>query len=350
MITAVQQEAALAKVARILGADPAQVEFLQEVDITTLSALRDQISDVLQLSDAKKSTVTATAKLAPVPLAASIGEKWFGATMCARLVGLVDPKMARHYAKHLSMDFMADVTVQTDPRCVSGIVEELPLRTMQAIATNLLARGDHFTLSHFVAYVPPPVVIDILDAIADDAALVRIATYVEDLAVLDPIVALLPDSRLLALVTAVEREDLWPEGLHLFSALSSQQITRVATTLVETDEGVLSTALAAFDRHGLWSQGLRLIDHLGPEDMEQIAFALGQVDDEVIEAAVAAADANDLWEPVVRAALAAQGRAPLLGPRVAHLVERIPKAGIARFEETANALGHPDLLRILLAN
>jgi hypothetical protein len=349
MTTAVQQEAALAKLARVLGTELAEVRFLSDLDLTTLATLRDQISDVFQRNDGKRlSTVTAAAKLVPVPLTATIGERWFGATMCARFVGLLDPKMARQCAKHLSVRFMADITAQTDPRRVSGIVEELPLRTMQSIAANLLERGDYFTLSHFVAYVPSPVVIDILDAIHDHAALVRIATYVEDPAVLDPIVALLPDSRLMALIDAVEQEDLWAEGLHLFGALSSVQITRVATALSEGDGGALSTTLAAFERHDLWAQGLMLIDHLDSDDMARIALAFGEVDNAVIEAAVAAADANELWEPVVRAVLAAQDRAPQLGPRVAHLVERIPAVGIARFEEAAAALGHPDLLASLL--
>jgi hypothetical protein len=349
MITPVQREAALAKLARVLGAETTDVDFLRDVDVTTLATLRDQISDVLQQTDGKRlSTVVAASKLMPLPLAAAIGERWFGPTICARLVGLIEPRAARQYTKHLSIRFMADITVQTDPRCVSGIVEELPLRTMQAIATTLLERGDYFTLSHFVTYVPSVVVIDILDAIYDHAALVRIATYVEDPAVLDPIVALLPDARLMALVNAVERDDLWAEGLHLFGALSSMQITRVATTLAEGDTGVLSTALAAFERHGLWAQGLMLIDHLESEDMARIAFAFGEVDDAVIEAAVAAADANDLWEPLVRAVLAAQIRAPQLGPRVAHLVERIPPIGIARFEHAAASLGYPDLLASML--
>jgi hypothetical protein len=346
--TPVQQEAALAKLARLLDVGPAEVAFLDGVDLESLATLRDQVSDLLARDDAKRlRTVMAAAKLVPVPLAATIGEKWFGAAMCARFVGLVDPRMARQYARYLSVDFMADITARTDPRAVGGIVDELPLPTMQAIAATLLDRDDPYTLSHFVGYLPPEVVVEILAAIDDDAALVRIAGYVENVRVLDPVVALLPEARLVALVRATERDDLWPEALHLFGQLSAAQITRIATLLVHVD-GILDAALKAFGRHDLWQGGLQLLDALDPEEMELIVDALDAVDDDTIELAVAAAEAHDVWEPLVRAVVAAQGRIISLGPRVAALVERVPATGVARFSAAAAAAGHPGLLEELL--
>lgn len=349
MDLSIEAHTALAKLARTLEVEPSELDFLADVRVDQLRDLRWCITDTLGAADAKRlNGVVAASKLVPTALAAVIGERWFGPVLCARLVGLVEPKRGAQYAKHLGVAFMADITARADPRVAGELVKELELPTMQAIAATLVERGDHLTLSHFVGHLPSEVVVAILEAIEDNAAVVRIARYVEDLGHLDPVVALLPDERVVALVHAVDDEDLWVDGLRLFSHLGDEQITRVATTIVRLDSATVAAALEAFDRHDLWDQGLQLVEHLDPGDLATFADVLLVLDDAVIDAAIEVIDRSDAWPILVRIALAAEGLNAEVRARLGDIVERLPRSRVERFEEAAADLGHPGLIATTL--
>ncbi len=346
----IEIDTALRKLARVLEVEPAEVDFLAHLPVERLRELRWEVSDGLSASDARRlNGVVAASRLVPVGLAAAIGERWFGPVLCARLVGLVDPKRGGQYARHLSVDFMADITARTDPRVVGDLVPELSLRAMQRIATTLLERDDHVTLSHFVGHLPAEVVVGILGAIDDNAAVVRIARYVEDMAHLDPVVALLSDERVVALVAAVDADDLWVDGLHLFSHLGEAQISRIARTIIGQDPAAVAAALDGFDRHDLWHQGLQLVDHLDPAELATFAEVLLVLDDVVIDRAVAVVDAIGAWGTLVQVAVAADDLPGDVRARLGQLAGRIPKAKRKRFQQAAKAAGHPDVLDRLLA-
>lgn len=346
----VEVDTALAKLARVLEVEPSEVDFLAHLPVETLRDLRWEISDGLNAADARRlNGVMAASKLVPIGVAATIGERWFGPVLCARLVGLVDPKRGGQYAKHLSVDFMADITARTDPRAVGGLVHELDLRAMQRIAATLLERGDHLTLSHFVGHLPPDVVAAILDAIDDNAAVVRIARYVEDLSHLDPVVERIPDDRIVDLVRAVASADLWADGLHLFSQLGDVQITRIARTIIRQDRDAVAAALGGFDRHDLWHEGLQLVDHLDPTDLATFADVLLVLDDELVDRVVDVIDVTDAWSTLVRIAAAADDIGDAVRARLRQLVARLPKAKVKRFEAAARAAGHGEILQRLLA-
>jgi hypothetical protein len=346
--TSVDTASALAKLARVLDVGPEEVAFLADVDVVALRELRDDIVDRLNAADGPRlQRIIAASALTPPQLGAVIGEKWFGPVLCARLVGLVDPRRGAQYAGYLSTDFMADITARTDPRVVGPIVGHLSLKTMQKIAMRLMDRGDHLTLSHFVGYVPPEVVAAILEALPDNATVVRIARYVEDLATLDPVVALLPDRRIVDLVRAVEDEDLWVDGLHLFGRLSETQILRIARTIVHLDADRITAALEGFDRHGLWQEGLQLVDHLDSADLATFADALLMVDDELINAAVRVIEQVDGWDVLVRVAVAAGDLDDGVQARLREIVDHLPET--ASFVAAAERLGHPGLLEQVLS-
>lgn len=345
----VDVDTALTKLARALGVDPADVAFLSHLDVAALRDLHWKTVDALGEANRRRlQGVVAASRLLPTGLAATIGEKWFGPVLCAQLVGLLEPERGGQYARHLSVPFMADITARTDPRVVGDLVHELELPTMQAIAALLVERDDHLTLSHFVGHLPAAVVAGVLDAIDDHAAVVRIARYVDDLAHLDPIVALLSDARIVELVRAVEAEDLWIDGLHLFGHLGDDQVTRVATTIVRTDEAMIRAAVEAFDRHDLWDAGLGLVEHLDAADLVAFADVLLVVDDDVIRAAVAAIDARDAWHLLVRLAVAADDLDPAVRDRLRSLVESFPSSHVRSFTRRAEQLGHPGLLERVL--
>jgi hypothetical protein len=347
----IETEAALSKLARVLEVEQTEVNFLDHLPLDALRDLRWEISDRLNAADAARlAGVMAASRLVPIGLAASIGEKWFGPVLCARLVGLVDSRRGGQYASHLSVAFMADITARTDPRVVGDLVHELDIHTMQKIALTLLRRGDYLTLSHFVGHVPSQVVAAILEAIDDNAAVVRIARYVEDLSQLDPVVALLPDDRILDLVCAVEAADLWIEGLYLFGSLGDNQITRIATTIVGQDTKAVIAALDAFTRHGLWDQGIRLVDHLAPSDIAVLADVLLVLDDTVVDSVVDAIDRISAWSALVRIAVGVNGLSEAVRARLRVVVQRLSHHQIACLEDAAVDCGHPELLAELIGS
>ncbi|MDX1510571.1 MAG: hypothetical protein R3249_04440, partial [Nitriliruptorales bacterium] len=334
-IEEIPRHAALAKLGRVLEIDEAELAFLGDVPVADLRQLRDLASDRLHEADeARLSRVAAASRLIPMGLAAAIGQNWFGATLCARLVSLIEPERGGQFARHLDLDFMADITERTDPRLVGDLVHHLPLASMQGIATTLHERDDHLTLSHFVGHIPAEIVVRILEAVTDDAAVVRIAVFVEGLSQLDPIVALLPDERLLALVRAVEAADLWVEGLHLFGHLGPEQVERVAMTLVEKDEAILPAALAAFERHDLWEQGLVILETVSGEQMARVATVLIDLDDELVLAAIRAFDEHDLWHQGLDILANLEGeQIARLATLLARLDDRVLAAAIRGFHQ-----------------
>ncbi len=345
----IETDTALAKLARALDVPQDDLILLEHLDIAHLRDLHWKVNDVLGAANRKRlQGVIAASKLVPTGLAATIGEKWFGPVLCAQLVGLVDPVRGGQYARHLSVDFMADITARTDPRVVGELIHELRLDSMQAIAGTLLERSDHLTLSHFVGHLPADVVASILDAIEDNAAVVRIARYVDDLGHLDPVVALLPDERIIGLVGAVDEQDLWVDGLHLFSQLGDPQVARIATTIVQTDDAMITSALGAFERHDLWEQGLALVSHLDTADLTRFTDVLLVVDEAMVHCAVRAIDRHGAWDTLVRIAVGAGDLGHAVRRRLTKLVAELPTASIDAFRAEAARHGHPHLLEQIL--
>lgn len=346
---AIETDVALVKLARALEVEPAEVEFLSHLDVNDLREIRWRINDSLAAADAKRlAGVVSASKVLPVALAAKIGEKWFGPVLCARLVGLIDPRRGGQFAEHLSLEFMADITARTDPRVVGDLVQELKVRTMQGIAGTLMSRGDHLTLSHFVGHIPARVVADVLAAIDDNAAVVRIARYVEDLEHLDPVVALLPDDRIVDLIHSVDAEDIWVDGFHLFSHLGDAQVTRIAGTIVRQDTDAVTAAIGAFDRHQLWSDALVLVERLDDAELATFTDVLLVLDDAVISSAVDAIDEGGAWDVLVRVGLAAGDLRDDVRDRLCRLIDTLPSQRIAAFNAAATSRGRPDLLDSVL--
>lgn len=345
----VELDTALVKLARVLDVDAADVECFAHLDVDDLRAAHWHVVDVLGASDRRRlQGVVGASKLVPTGLAAKIGEKWFGPVLCARLVDLVEPSRAGSFAKHLSAEFMADITARTDPRGVGALTEHLEPATMQAIARVLVERDDHLTLSHFVGHLPAEVIVRILEGIDDHAAVVRIARYVDDLSHLDPIVALLGDERITALVRAVVADDLWVAGLHLFAHLGAEQVQRVASTIVNQDRAVVRDALDGIARHDLWAPGLELVERLDERDLVLFAEALLELDDAAVLEVVDVVDDLDAWGTLVRIGRVADDLDDEVRARLRTIVDQLPPQRLDRFRAGAEEAGHPGLLDEIL--
>ncbi|HTO01579.1 MAG TPA: hypothetical protein VL068_12980, partial [Microthrixaceae bacterium] len=98
------------RITHALGADTADLAFLEDVDSATLRLLHAQIVDVLfDTSDTRLGALLGAAKILPPAITAKIAEKALGPILCGRIAGSVEPSLAVSIAKRLPNTFLADV-------------------------------------------------------------------------------------------------------------------------------------------------------------------------------------------------------------------------------------------------
>lgn len=246
----VARHAALVKLARVLEVDESELDFLEPLDVATLHELREQCAARLHEEDAERlGAVAAAGRLLPAGVSAAIAQRFFGPSLVARLVGLLEPERAAQQARHIDTKFMADVAARADAHVISALSAHLSLTMLQDITKVLVERDDVVTLSLFVGPLPAETIAAILEAVDDHAAVVRIAQYVEQSEALDPIVSLLPDHRVKQLLGAVRDQALSDEAVHLFAQLGDTQTSRLRrlATDVEGLSPLVRSALGVAD-------------------------------------------------------------------------------------------------------
>lgn len=150
---------------------------------------------------------------------ATIGERAFGALLCARVAGLLEPSRAADVAAKLPTPFLADVAIDLDPRRAHEVIGQIPATRVAEVAGELAARGEYVTLGRFVGHVTPAALTATLKRLSDEDVL-RTGFVLEDNDGLDELAELLGDERLQALVDTARRDDLEEEGQELLTHLS----------------------------------------------------------------------------------------------------------------------------------
>ncbi len=108
-------DAEIVKLARLLGAEPRELDFLRQIEWQVLRDLREQAASTMFDADRQQlQRVAAATKLVPGKITAVIGERAFGPLLAARVTGLLDPSRAVDIAAHLPTHFIADVGAQID--------------------------------------------------------------------------------------------------------------------------------------------------------------------------------------------------------------------------------------------
>jgi hypothetical protein len=246
-----EARAEIAKLAALLSRAPGSLDYLQGAEPTDLRRLREQATDRLYDADrAAMQRIAATSKLVPVPLVAKLGEGVFGALLCARVAGLLDPPRAVEIATRLSPAFLADVAMSLDPRRVSDVIAQMPVERIVAVARELLARSELITMGRFVGHLSDPALLASA-RLADGPALLRIAFVLEGKERLDHLVSVLSDDQLAAMLAAADAERLWPEVLDLLGHLDEGNLHRLADITAARDEELLARLSAAAAREGI---------------------------------------------------------------------------------------------------
>jgi hypothetical protein len=256
-----QVRAEVLKLARVLERRPEQVDYLEQLPLADLVALRERITEVLwNANGSALNRLASASKLLPSVVSATISERAFGPLLSARLAALLDPERAVDVATKLSPPFLADVAIELDPRRASEVISRIPPRQIAAITRELVRREEYVTMGRFVGHLRDDAIAAALEAM-DDRSLLLIGFVLEDKGHLQVLVALLPQPRLTGIVQAAAAADLWVEALDLLNHLSERQRSEIGATALELDHASLEAIVAVVIEHDLWQEVLVIAEH-----------------------------------------------------------------------------------------
>jgi hypothetical protein len=256
-----QTRAEVRKLARMLGRDPEQLAYLEQLPLADLVALRDRITDVLWSSDGNTlNRLAAASKLLPTAVSAAISERAFGALLSARLAAKLEPSRAVDVAAKLSAPFLADVAGELDPRRASQVIAQMPPRQIADVTRELIAREEYVTMGRFVGHLSDEAVAAALEE-TDDRSLLRVAFVLEEKERLERLIGLLPAPRLGSIVCAAAADELWLEALDLLEHLSDGRRSAIVAAALDLDPATQESLVAAVLEHDLWNEVLVIAEH-----------------------------------------------------------------------------------------
>ena len=329
--------AELIKLSRTLGTDEARVAFLARYDHLDLRLLGERLTNALfseyrvafqRLADASR--------LLPASLVAKMSEMVFGPMLSARVAGSMPPDRAVEVAAKLKTKFMADVTMQLDPKSASEVLAAMPVKIIVEVAQALLERREYVTMGRFVDDLTDAAIRAVAAKIGDDEALLRIAFFVERRERLIELVELLPPERLRAIVSAVVGgpADLQQAGLAVMSQVSARQQGRIGEIAIGLGAEVLTTLIETAQRHEAGAVVGAVMEHVGAEGRRQFVMMLANVGDKTLAAWSRATTASGLWPVALRILAAADSRTQA---QAATALQRLPRADRAAIEGAARA-------------
>lgn len=224
-------KAEIEKIARLLNANPEELDYLLEVDAEALAELRDQVTDRLFAAGAQLfGKLGAASRIVPAPVAATISQKAFGPLMTARMSTVADPSAAIAVAKRLDPKFLADVATYMDPRRAPQVISGLPADLIVSASVELEKREEWVTMGRFVGELELDVIAATVEALSDEA-LLRIAFVTEQPDRLAVVLDEMPDERIEGMVTVALELGLQAETEWLLETLGDKGGKRIAAAL-----------------------------------------------------------------------------------------------------------------------
>ncbi|MBL1077140.1 hypothetical protein JK358_22330 [Nocardia sp. 2] len=339
--------AEITKLARLLGIDdPTELDFLADLPPAAIREFRERATDLLFDRDTKRlKGVASASKLVPVAISSKMAEKAFGPVLCAAVASAVEPNRAIDIAKTLPARFLAECSVQLDPRRTAAIIAAVPPKMVADVARELLAHGDHITMGRFVHVVPEPA-LRAAAPIMSDVDLLRIGFLLEDKSAIDNVLHIVSD-RVPGVIRAAADRDMWAEGIDLLdsiaphnrawigditaglggdvldklvhavrdldawatllpitSAMSRDSLRLFAERPVVHEETILTAIMDTALDGGHWGNLLPLAPHLPDKQLAFVAARVADKSDERLGELIREADTAGLWDAMIPVALA----------------------------------------------
>jgi hypothetical protein len=333
------------KLAVTVGLDAKQLEFLAGIPPQELRSLRVAIYERLFDQDRLlfERLALAAVRLRP-GAAARLAERSLGPLITARVAAELPPGPALAIAQRVSIGFFADVCSYLDPRRTRDLIVRLPIETIVRLAQELVRRGEHMTISRFVDFVTDEQTRAVVEAIDDEAALLRVAFYMGSKNRTDHLFRTLPHERiermvrrvseerddllpaflsvlihvsyalrrqlgdiiaaqdepvLVAYVTAAQAQALWADILPVLAGMSAPARTKFVNLDALAEPAVQGSILETTDGHGLWGIVLPLIATMGDDNRESVSTIVGAMGEPALRRACEAALMGEQWETLL---------------------------------------------------
>lgn len=287
MTAALDTRIEIVKLARVLGVEPGELDYLDGAEADDLRRFREQVTDVLFDGDrARLGGFAAGSKVTPAPIAATVAERALGPVLCARLTALVEPSKAVEIAKRLPAPFLAEVAIEMDPRRAKDVIAHVPDDLIGAVTTELGGRGETVTMGRFVAYLSDRALRAAMDGM-DDVNLLETAFVMEGKERLNQILGLLPRDRLRRIIVSADEREMWPQTLDLLTNVSATR--RAQLVEFALDQGldrILPHLILAVEQTESWETGLGLLADL-PDDVKERLAPTAQILDKAQRARAA---------------------------------------------------------------
>ncbi len=326
-----ENQAEILKLGRLLAVDPEELEFLSAVPASAIRGYRELVTERLFDADADMfRRIGAAAKLLPSGLIAQVAQRAFGPLLCARAVGAIDPGKALDVLKRLPPEFVADATVEVDPRRVAPLIANVPEDIVVPVARLLGQRGEYVAMGRFLAYVPDHLIATAIGALSDEA-LLRTAFVLEHMDRLDHAVSLLPSARIPGVIGEASALGLWSEALNLLDHLTDARRAPIADVVAGQSPEVVTELVAAVSENGIWDSLLPVVRVMSDASRERLALMPAFHESATLRAIIAAAaDSEDgLWRDL------------------APLINALPPEIVAVAAEIAGELDDEQLERIV---
>lgn len=265
------------KLARLLAAAPESLAFVEAQPPAASRAFREALTEALFNQHRPGfQRLAGLSKLLPAAITAKLSEHALGATVSGRVAGEMEPGRAVDIAKHLSTGFLADLTVQLDPKRASAVVAKMPSEIVVKTALELVKREDYITMGRFVDVLSEATLAAVIAAIPSDEALLRSGFFVENKSRLAMLAGLLPESRLVGTLRVAHQQQLWPEALALIAHVGETHQGRYGDLLAAEPVALIESLLATVSAQNLWPELLVPFVQMQPKNQKKLAGLLAK--------------------------------------------------------------------------
>ncbi|WP_342801238.1 hypothetical protein [Nocardia sp. No.11] len=262
--------AEIAKLARVLDVDRAELDFLTTQSPSAIKAFRDQVSDEMSGRDVlRMQRVAAAVKLVPKPIAALVAEKALGPALAAAVAGAVEPARAVGIAESLSPKFLADATVLLDPKRAAEVIARVPDTMAAEVAKELIARGDYLTMGRLAGAMPDSILWAALPQ-ATDSDILQVGLHLEDSSQAERLLNMVTD-RVPGMVTTMYAEEKWADAISLLDIIGPEERARMADIVAEQDDEILDGLLTAVTDLDAWDALLPVAAGMAITGLQRLA-------------------------------------------------------------------------------
>lgn len=268
-------ELQLRRIARVLGIESTDLDYLREVPPDELKALHDQVARAVFAGAEKRvARVAGLSRSLPGPLAGRLAEAFLPPLVAARVAEQLEPERARDLVNRVSIGYLADLTVALDPVRSRPVVRAIPPGRVGEVAAELFARSEHALMAEFVSSVERPALEAAL-AVASPQDLLAVLPLLEWTDDVEHVVEHLPVARVREIAEALTPAEL-------------------ADLVVVLGASRCEPLLEAVDDHTVAAVGAQLVGRRDDADLEAIGSLAWLLSDDQLERLTALVDDDAL--------------------------------------------------------